>query len=311
MKTNPIYFQPQNIEEAVNLASKHVDHFSYLAGGTDVWVNRFQGNNWASCIIDLSGITEMQNVTVEGETLRIGALIKLDQLQNITEIETNFPVLLEAAHAVGSPVIRKMGTIGGNILCENRCMYYNQSFFWREAVDFCLKSGGDLCIATGGPKACFSEFVSDTAPALISMDARVEIIDADGEAISRLEDIYTGDGVNPRKLSRTAIVKTILLPLNREFRSVFKKLRPRNSTDFTSLTTAVSVDKEGKMKIALSGVSPKPVVIDSNIEAEQELIIKEALKLCKTVENDIYPRTYRRKMIELFLRKSFEELSKG
>jgi 4-hydroxybenzoyl-CoA reductase subunit beta len=311
METTQLYLSPKTVDEALNFARQQIDDFSYLAGGTDVQVNRYHGNNESSCLIDISQLSELQDVAIEEQTLKIGSLVKLDQLKNYPAIKNNFPVLIEAAHAVGSPMIRKMGTIGGNILCENRCIYYNQSAFWRESVDYCLKSGGEICIATGGPKACFSEFVSDTAPALISLDANVQIEDITGTQISRLEDIYTGDGVTPRNLSKTAILKTILLPLDQEFRSVFKKLSPRNSVDFTSLTSAVSMNKNGRLKIVLGGVSPKPVVIEATIHDNLANIIKESLKQSKTVDNDVYSRLYRRKMIEVFLQKSFEELRTG
>jgi len=305
----PAYLSPDTVEEAVKLASLFKDSFSYVAGGTDLWVNRYQGNNQSNCLIDISQIQELQTISVADQKLKIGALVKLDQLRNYPEIRNNFPTLIEAAHSVGSPLIRKMGTLGGNILCENRCTFYNQSDLWREAINYCLKSGGDICIATGGTKVCYSEFVSDTAPALISLDAQVEIFDKNNTEIFKLEEIYTGDGIHPRKLSKTAIIKFILLPLKQKYRAVFKKLRPRKSMDFTSLTTAVSFYKDGGLKIALGGVSPKPVVIESNIGENQDALIKEALKLCKTVDNDVYSRLYRREMIRQFLSKSFEELS--
>ncbi len=303
-----MYIKPQTFAEALQAASQHKDDFTYLAGGTDVWVNRFQGNNRARCVIDISHISEMQKVTVEGQTLIIGSLLKLDQLARFPAIRKNFPVLIEAAHAVGSPLIRKMGTIGGNILCENRCIFYNQSEFWRKAANFCLKSGGDRCIATGGTKACFSEFVSDTAPALISLNAKVEIVDITGTEVLPLEYIYTGDGLTPRNLSKTALIKSILLPQNQVSQSVFKKLRPRNSLDFTSLTTVVSLYNDGRLKIALAGVSPGPVVINASIQDKKEDLVKIALKKSKTVDNDYYSRTYRRKMIRTFLLQSFREL---
>ncbi|RMI02044.1 MAG: hypothetical protein D6681_10635, partial [Calditrichaeota bacterium] len=261
------------------------DDFTYIAGGTDVMVNRQQENETASCLVDISGIEELQQVTVEGQTLKIGALVKLDQLKHYPEIQENFPVLIEAAEAVGSPLIRKTGTIGGNLLCENRCVYYNHSAFWREAVNYCLKSGGDICIASGGPKACFSEFVSDTAPALICLDAQVEIVDTTGTELKPLESIYTGDGLKPRNLPKTALLAFIHLSLNASYQAVFKKLRPRSGVDFTSLTTAVSLNGENRLKIAVGGVSPGPVVVEAPADTDREQLIRQVLKGCKTVDN--------------------------
>ncbi len=304
----PNYLSPKTLREALELAKQYQDNFSFLAGGTDLWVNRHQGNNNSNCLIDISHINELQTVITAENSLKVGALVKLDQLRSFPEIRDNFPALIEAAQSVGSPLIRKMGTLGGNILCENRCIFYNQSDSWREAANYCLKSGGKICIATGGKKVCFSEFVSDTAPALISMDAQVEIIDQKGIEILKLEEIYSGDGIHSRKLSKTAIIKFILLPLDKAYQVVFKKLRPRNSMDFTSLTTAVSVRNHERLKIAIGGVSPKPAVIESDIHTNKDTLVREALKQSKIVDNDVYSRLYRRDMIRVFLNKSIEEL---
>ncbi len=222
MIAEEIYLQPTTVEEAIEMAEEHKDGFKYLAGGTDVMVNRYQGNEKAPCLIDLAGITELKGVGTGEDFLRIGALTILDDLKKSNAILDEFPMLVEAANSVGSPLIRKSATIGGNVLCENRCLFYNQSEWWRNSIGLCLKCEGDICIATKGKKACFSELVSDTAPALISMDAEIEIIDQEGERRIKLEDIYSGDGVNPINLNRLAIVKALLLPLNREFKTVFK-----------------------------------------------------------------------------------------
>lgn len=308
MTSSKKYLQPGTIHEALANAISFENDFRFLAGGTDVMVNRFQGNETSSCLIDLMGISELKQVKKVGDYLSIGSLVGLNDLKNHTEIKEEFPVLIEAADAVGSPLIRKSATIGGNILCENRCIFYNQSEWWRDAVGFCLKCEGNICIATGSKKHCYSEFVSDTAPALISMDALVEIIDIEGERTIKLEDIYTGEGVHPRNLDRACIIKSILLPLNQNFHSVFNKLRQRESMDFTSLTTTVSVNKDGKVKIVLGGVDPKPIVVEGTSKSDTEELIKQALKRSRAIDNEMFSRNYRRDMIRVFLKKSFAEI---
>jgi 4-hydroxybenzoyl-CoA reductase subunit beta len=308
MTAKKIYLQPNSVHEALTIANSFENDFRFLAGGTDVMVNRFQGNETSSCLIDLSGISELKHIKKVGSYLSIGSLIGLNDLKNHLEITDEFPVLIEAANAVGSPLIRKSATIGGNILCENRCVFYNQSEWWRDAVGFCLKCEGNICIATGSKKHCYSEFVSDTAPALISMDALIEIIDKEGERKIKLEDIFTGDGVHSRNLSRTSIIKSILLPLNQKFLSVFNKLRLRESMDFTSLTAVVSADKNGKVKIVLGGVDPKPVIVEGSNKSDREELIKQALKKSRAINNEIFSRNYRREMIRTFLKRSFAEI---
>ena len=304
------YLQPHSIREALAMTEGHDNDFRFLAGGTDVMVNRFQGNETSSCLIDLSRISELKQVKKEGDYLSVGSLVRLNDLKNYNDIKDEFPVLIEAADAVGSPLIRKSATIGGNILCENRCIFYNQSEWWRDAVGFCLKCEGNICIATGSKKHCYSEFVSDTAPALISMDALIEVVDTNGERVIKLEDIYTGEGVHPRSLDKNVIIKNILLPLSQGFHSVFHKLRQRESMEFTSLTTVVASNKNGKLKIVLGGVDPKPVVIETTATNDREELIKLALKRSRAIDNEMFSRNYRREMIRVFLRRSFDELIK-
>lgn len=308
MVVNKQYLIPKTIDEAVEFANKNLGEFKYLAGGTDVMVNKFQGNDTTSCLIDITKIKSLKGISQNEEFLRIGALEKLEDLKYNNELISEFPMLIEAALTVGAPLLRKTATIGGNVLCENRCLYYNQSEWWREAVGYCLKCEGDICIATQGKKACFSELVSDTAPAIIAMDGLIEYADMDGIHQIPLEDIYTGDGVKPRNLSETAIVTAILLPRGREFKTDFHKLRERESLEFTSLTSALAIDKMGKIKIALSGVDPKAVIVTATKGDDLDTIIKSAVKGSRAIDNDMYSRKYRREMIDVYLRRSFKKL---
>lgn len=309
MVTEKLYLKPRTAEEAVKMAHEHEADFCFVAGGTDVIVNKFQGNNLFSCFIDITGIDDMKQIIRNGKHLKIGSAIPLDELKNNPDIKNGFSLLLEAAQAVASPVIRKTATIGGNLLCENRCVFYNQSSWWREAVGHCLKCEGDICIATGGNKNCFSKFVSDIAIALISMDACIEVVEYGGSYIIRLEDIYTGDGVVPRKLNRTSLIKSIHIPINENFRSVFNKLRQRESMEFSSLTSVVTINRHGRIKIVLGGIDPRPIVIDGTSKDNKEELIKQAMKKPRIVDNDVFSREYRKEMIGVFLARSFNELS--
>ena len=302
------YTKPATIEEAIKIVSENPTTCKFMAGGTDVMVNKYQGNDTTSHYIDITSIEELKGIRKDEKFLYIGALTRLSELKKSKDIQDEFPVLIEAAHAVGSPLIRKTATIGGNVLCENRCIYYNQSEWWREAVGYCLKCNGNICIASGGKKACFSEFVSDTAPALIAMNAKVRLIEPEGERIIALEELFSGDGVKPKTINNTTIVKEIILPLGQNFRCAFKKLRLRETLEFTSLTTTVSINKENKIRIVLAGVDPKPVLVEAQLNDDKSEMIKKAVKGGRAVENDMFSRTYRRDMIPVFLNESFEKL---
>lgn len=325
MTAEQIYIKPKSIDEALEFAHQYNNNSRFIAGGTDLLVNKFQGNEEVNCLIDLTGIDELravEKVTFSKanssllpsagaglDFLRIGSLVKLDDLRNYPEIRNEFPVLIEAAEAVASPVLRKTATLGGNILCENRCIFYNQSAWWREAAGFCLKCDGDVCIATGGKKACFSKFISDTAPALISMNAEIEVRERKKTRIIKLGNIYSGDGVEPRILKRNEIISSILLPEGQDFKVCFKKLRQRDSMDFSSLTTCVSLSNKGRIRIVLGGVDPAPVVVDGSVKDDKKDMIKQAVKKSRIVDNDVFSRKYRKEMINVFLEKSFSELS--
>ncbi len=303
------YSKPFTVEEAVQIASQNPETSKFIAGGTDVMPNKFQGNDTTIQFIDITQIEELKSIRKDNDYLYIGALTRLDDLKKSIDVREEFPILIEAANAVGSPIIRKTATLGGNILCENRCIYYNQSEWWREAVGFCLKCNGNICIATGGKKACFSEFVSDTAPALISMNAKVKLIEPEGERIIPLEELYTGDGVNPKTIKNSTLLKEILLPSGQNFKCAFKKLRLRESLEFTSLTTAVSINHQNTIRIVLAGVDPKPVLVEGKLNDDKEELIKKAIKGGRAVENDMFSRSYRREMIRVFLNNCFKQIN--
>lgn len=303
------YLIPKTTDEAVRMAMDHSGNFRYLAGGTDIMVNKYQGNDRTDCLIDLSKIPDLTGITSVDGFLRIGAMEILETLKFNSVLMNEFPLLIEAALAVGAPLLRKSATLGGNVLCENRCLYYNQSEWWRESIGYCLKCDGDICIASGGKNACFSELVSDTAPALIAMRAEIEWIDATGTVRKPLEAIYSGDGVYPRNLPAEALVTGIYLPLNRAFQGYFRKLRQRESLEFTSLTTAIAVDKDSNLKVVLAGVDPMPVIYMGKTNDDKEELITKITKKARSVDNDMYSRGYRKEMIRVFLNSGFESLN--
>jgi len=302
-----VYVKVKSIGEAIACARSYAGNFRYIAGGTDVLVNKFQGTETARCLIDLEGLTELKSISIENGRMKIGSMVTLEELSRNKLIHNYFPALAQAAKSVASPVLRKSATLGGNLLCENRCIFYNQSEWWREAAGYCLKCNGDICIATGGRKNCFSKFVSDTAPVLISLDAQLEIFSEEGITEVPLQEIYTGDGIHPRKLSPSALILSVILPAEQKYSCVFKKLRPRESVDFTSLTSAVSVSN-GVIKIVLGGVDPRPVVIIGKAGDDSADLIKQAMKKPRVIDNDYYSRAYRKEMIAVFLERSFKEL---
>ncbi len=306
MNTIQKYLAPKTIHDACVLHAQYPGA-KYISGGTDVMQNQFQETGKAQIIIDLSRIEEMKGIAEKNGMLEIGALTTLDAFRKIS-LPAGMNMLAEAAHSVGSPLIRKTATIGGNVLCENRCLFYNQSEWWRNSVGYCLKCDGDICIATGGKNACFSEHVSDTAPALIAMNAKIRVQTANGTEEMSLESIYTGDGVAPVKLPDAAILTHILIPLPGATATSFFKLRERKSLEYTSLTVAMAIHLNGSCVVVLGGVDPKPVVVRCENPEDIAQIVKSARKAARAVDNDMYSRNYRREMIDVYIRRGMEEM---
>jgi 4-hydroxybenzoyl-CoA reductase subunit beta len=296
------YSIPETLDDALTLAQAHPDSV-FVAGGTDLMVQRIQGNNAASHLIDLNGIAALHRITASDDEVVIGAGVTLVEIIRHRLLGSTFPELVEAARSVASPLIQTSATIGGNLLCENRCIYFDQSEFWRNAIGYCLKCGGDVCIATGGTKNCFSVFISDIAPVLICLDARVEYFDADGVGTIPVEELYSGDGRRPHTLAREAILTRIVIPLPVEGTIFFRKVRPRASVDFTNLTLAVRLGN-GTLTAAASGLGPGPAVIHMSEMLAPEAVAAALLARTQIIDNLSYTRFYRREMLRTLIREA-------
>lgn len=299
------YIKALNENEIASIVDR-ADNYKFIAGGTDLLVNRFQSNENSDTLIDLRSLNTFNTISVENQFLKIGALVTLEELAENALVAEHFPVLQEAALSVATPVIRKTATVGGNVLCENRCVFYNQSEWWRIAAGNCLKCEGDKCIATGGKKNCFSKYVADVGAALICLNAEVFLLKNNAAESIMLRDIYTGDGVNPRRITPETIIGYLNVPLQK-CKTVFKKLRPRKSLEFSSLTTVVAVFQDGHVNVVLGGVDPAPVLVSGTMKEKNELIAA-AYKKARVVDNDFYSRSYRKEMIKTYLRESFRQL---
>lgn len=262
-------------------------------------------------IIDLSEIGELQLMDYSADKLTIGAGVTLAELANSDLIGEHYPLLGQAAKAIATPVIRQSATVAGNLLVDNRCTYYDQSMSWRAALGSCLRDTGEICQVTGTGNKCFSRSVSDLAPALIALDATVTIRYADHSATLPLIDIYTADGIAPHQHLDGGIITNLTI-VAKPAHTWFRKLRLRESVDFTSLTIAAAVAESKTTRLCVSGVSMAPILITGSMDKRPlEYWIRSALKLSQTVENDLMPLAYRRQMITVFLEDWWGELGAG
>src|SRR5438105_11202883 len=184
--------RPRTTAEAVSLLAQHGPDAQVVAGGTDLIPSMRQRLFEPKFVLDIRGIAELRGIReLQDGSLEIGALTTVREIENSEVIRSRYRVLSEAAKTIASPVIRNMGTIGGNICLDTRCLWYNQSLQWRKSCGFCIKKDCDLChVAPGGTK-CWAAFSADTPPALLGLGAKIEVAGPSGTRRIPLADFYT------------------------------------------------------------------------------------------------------------------------
>ena len=229
--------KPATVEDALALLAEAPERTLLVAGGTDAVPNLKHRLHEPERVLHLSGIRELRFVRAEAGGLVIGALTTLDELSRHPEVRALHHTLAKAAGLVAGPQLRNMGTVGGNLCLDTRCTYYNQTYFWREALGFCLKKDGVHCHVVPQGKRCVAAHSSDVAPVLISLGAEVEIARAGARRTITVEDFFVGDGVHNNVLKPGELVTQIRVPARaRGLRGGYQKLRPRNAIDFPMRT---------------------------------------------------------------------------
>jgi 4-hydroxybenzoyl-CoA reductase subunit beta len=270
-------------------------------------------------VLDLSGMAMLRGVRPQGDGgVEIGALTTLRAVERSDFLRQHYPVLADAAANVASPVLRNMGTIGGNICLDTRCLWYNQSLTWRKGCGFCIKKDGDLChVAPGGTK-CWAVFSGDTPPALLCLNAEIEIANARGTRRVLLRDFYTGLGDNYRKLQPNELVTRVFLPASAAgYHGVYRKLRVRGSIDYPLAGVAVVMKRSnGRVvdaRIGITAVNPAPLLVEGAGELLLGRAVDEALaeavgdlaaKSAKPLTTSALTPEYRREMIRLFTKRA-------
>jgi 4-hydroxybenzoyl-CoA reductase subunit beta len=327
--------RPRTVEEAVSLLAKHsgdrvatgdspvrdnppAHRVRIVAGGTDLIPSMRQKLFEPQYVLDIRHIKELKGIHERGSGVEIGALTPLTTIEHSDLLRRRYPVLTEAAATVASPLLRNMGTIGGNICLDTRCLWYNQSLTWRKGCGFCIKKDGDLChVAPGGTK-CWAAFSGDTPPALLCLNAEIEIASASGLRRMPLRDFYTGDGVTYRKLQPDELVTRVFLPESAAgYRGVYRKLRVRGSIDYPLAGVAVVMKRSNghiaDARVAITAVNPAPLLVKGASELLAGKIVDEALaeavgnlaaKTAKPLTTSALTPEYRREMIRVFTKRA-------
>jgi len=316
--------RPHTTAEAVALLAQHAGDIRILAGGTDLLPSMQQKLFAPQYVLDIRRIAELRGVRQQSTgAVEIGALTALTDVEHSDLLRRHFRVLHEAAKTVASPVLRNMGTIGGNICLDTRCLWYNQSLQWRKSCGFCIKKDGDLChVAPGGTK-CWAAFSGDTPAALLCLDAEIEIASAAGIRRAKLAEFYTGLGDNYRKLAANELLTRVFLPASSAGRrGVYRKLRIRGSIDYPLAGVAVVLKQSNghieDVRIGLTAVNPAPVLVKGATELLAGRRVTEewaeaagvlAAQTAKPLTTSALTAEYRREMIRVFTKRAVFSLA--
>ena len=311
--------RPRTAEATVSYLGELAGNIRVLAGGTDLIPSMRQKLFEPEYVLDLRGIETMRGIKPQPDGgVEIGALTTLRAIERSEYLRQHYPVLTEAAATVASPVLRNMGTIGGNICLDTRCLWYNQSLTWRKGCGFCIKKDGDLChVAPGGTK-CWAVFSGDTPPALLCLDAEIEIASANGTRRVPLRGFYTGLGDDYRKLQPNELVTRIFLPASAAgYRGVYRKLRVRGSIDYPLAGVAVVMKRSNghiaDARIGITAVNPAPMLVKGVGELLTGRVVNESLaeavgdvaaRTAKPLTTSALTPEYRREMIRVFTKRA-------
>jgi 4-hydroxybenzoyl-CoA reductase subunit beta len=311
--------RPQSLTEATAMLAAHGDQAKVIAGGTDLLPSMKQKLFTPPYVLDLRGVGELHGIHEESDgSISVGALTTLSALEHSPLIRRVFPVLHEAVRTVASPVLRNMGTLGGNICLDTRCLWYNQSLTWRKSCGFCLKKDGDLCHVAPASKTCWAAFSGDTPPALLCLGAELEIVGSEGTRRVPLSEFYVNDGIVRLHLAANEIVSRVILPPSSHgWRGSYQKLRVRGSIDYPLAAIAVALKmKNGRVedaRMAITAVNPAPhlvkdvdaQLIGSEVSDEvAEKIGEQAARTAKPLTTSALTPEYRREMVRVFAKRA-------
>ncbi len=292
------YKRPESLEEFLHLLSDYKGDAMILAGGTDLLPRIKMGLEKRDLIIDIKDIEGLSYVKDEGENVRIGALTIIYEIIKSKIIKDKYPALHEAATLTASENLQQRGTIGGNILQDTRCLYYNKPETWRRSFNPCFKTGGDICNAARGGKKCFAVYCGDLAPALISLGASVCLLGKKGEKEMPLKDIFSGDGKSPFSLSSDELVKDIIIPSDK-MRGGYEKLRMRKSIDYPVVNIALSMGAGDKGRLVVGSAGANPLIFDFSSPEKLRQIPEKAQNDMSTVNNMYLSPLYRKNMVRV------------
>jgi len=306
--------RPSTLGEAARLAAE--PQARVIAGGTGLIPNLRLGLGTPTTLVSLEALEGLRRIEFSETGWRIGAAVSLQVLSEDSEIPD---ALREAARSVAAPAHRAAATLGGNLCLDTRCVYYNQSEQWRRSNGYCLKFGGDTCHVAPQGKKCRAAYSGDLAPALLVLEARVEL---SGGAFSPLSSLYNDDGAEHLALQPGEIIAAVHLP-RAKGRSGYAKLRARGSIDFPLAGVAMRVSVSSKLisdlRVALTGTNSRPFLIEGTDalvgaeagEASAAALAKLVQKQAGPMRTTLAAADYRRQGAMVLSRRLLARLTDG
>jgi 4-hydroxybenzoyl-CoA reductase subunit beta len=318
------YYAPTTVREALRIKAGEGGDSSFVAGGTDLYPNMKRRQQTPKVVIGLSRIASLHRLRVGETGASIGAAVPLSEIETHRRMRRSYPALVHAIEEISTPPLRNMGTLGGNVLLDTRCNYYDQNYEWRQAIDFCMKKDGTVCwVAPGSPK-CLAIQSADSVPILIALSARAVLVSADGERDVPVESLYANDGIHYLTKRPDELLTAVVVPKSDGWRASYRKLRRRGSFDFPVLSVGAAVRLEGdrvaEARIVLGAVSSAPVratkaeeiLVGSSFEMDAVAAASEAAaQPSRPMDNTDFSFLWRKEMTSRWVARALGSLAAG
>jgi 4-hydroxybenzoyl-CoA reductase subunit beta len=321
MRLPPFRFRSaRTLDEAAAWLAESPAETALIAGGTDILPNMKRRQQTPRTLVSLRRVEGFASIR-NGDGVRIGAGATLSALAADERIRREYPGLCQAAAQVATPQLRNMGTLGGNLCLDTRCTYYDQSYEWRRAIDFCMKKDGETCwVATSSPR-CLAVSSTDTAPMLQALGARARLVSVAGERTVLVAELYQNDGIDYLTRRADEVLAEIELPPPAGWRSTYWKLRRRGSFDFPVASVAAAARFDGprvrEARIVLGAVASRPmaspkaeaVLADQPLTDEAIAAAADAAyQIAKPMDNTDFELVWRKKMVRTLVACALREL---
>ncbi len=315
------YLQPKTLSEALRMKTEAGTDGMFVAGGTDLYPNMKRRHQEPKTVISLMGIAELRRE----DDASIGAGVTLTEL---ADRPSGRPAVIgHAARLVSTPLLRNMGTLGGNLCLDTRCNYYNQSYEWRKSIDFCMKKDGKICWVAPSSPRCWAVSSSDVAPVMVAIGAEYRLVGPQGERVVPAGRFYHNDGINYLTKQPDEILVDVRLPAPNGWDAVYHKLRRRGSFDFPVLGVAAWVQWEQgarsreqvvkDARIVLGGVASYPQEIPEAGAALTGTTLSDdaiataaeaAYRPSKPMDNTDFDLSWRKQMTRVYATRALQEL---